>query len=170
MTFVRRNAIALLALFVALGGSSYAAIKLPAKSVGERELKTGAVSSRVLSDGIEKQLGAAGTAGRNGAPGTQGPKGDTGPAGPQGPPGTTNRPIVREAVVNAQGYALAECLWRDGEGLEYATGGGYSQQSGTPTESGPVTVGTYARALEPVAWRVHGATPGTWAYVICVKP
>jgi len=37
--------VALLALFVALGGTSYAVIKLPAKSVGNRELKSNAVTS-----------------------------------------------------------------------------------------------------------------------------
>jgi len=39
------NVIASLALFVALGGSSYAAIKLPAGSVGAKQLRTGAVTS-----------------------------------------------------------------------------------------------------------------------------
>ena len=35
----RRNAIAYLALFVALGGTSYAAFSLPAGSVGARQLQ-----------------------------------------------------------------------------------------------------------------------------------
>lgn len=48
-TFVRHNAIALLALFVALGGTSYAALSLPAGSVGTRELRNGAVTSRKLA-------------------------------------------------------------------------------------------------------------------------
>ena len=34
LTFIRHNAIALTALFVALGGTSYAALSLPAGSVG----------------------------------------------------------------------------------------------------------------------------------------
>ncbi len=37
--------ISLIALFVALGGTSYAVIRLPAKSVGNRELKSNAVTS-----------------------------------------------------------------------------------------------------------------------------
>ena len=37
--------VALMALFVALGGTSYAALKLPKNSVGNRQLKTGAVTS-----------------------------------------------------------------------------------------------------------------------------
>ena len=43
------NVIATLALFVALGGASYAAIVLPAHSVGPRQLRTGAVTPAALS-------------------------------------------------------------------------------------------------------------------------
>ena len=39
------NVIATLALFLALGGASYAAIKLPANSVGSKQIKDGAVRS-----------------------------------------------------------------------------------------------------------------------------
>lgn len=41
-------AIALLALSIALGGVSYAALKIPARSVGAKQLKTGAVGARAL--------------------------------------------------------------------------------------------------------------------------
>lgn len=40
----RHNAIALAALFVALGGTSYAAISLPANSVGTRQIKGHSIS------------------------------------------------------------------------------------------------------------------------------
>jgi hypothetical protein len=43
LNHVRSNVIAYLALFVALGGSSYAAMSLPAGSVGPRELKNGSI-------------------------------------------------------------------------------------------------------------------------------
>ena len=39
------NVIATLALFLALGGASYAAIKLPKNSVGSKQIRTGAVTS-----------------------------------------------------------------------------------------------------------------------------
>jgi hypothetical protein len=39
--YLGRHQVALLALFVALRGTSYAAIKLPANSVGSKQLKKG---------------------------------------------------------------------------------------------------------------------------------
>jgi hypothetical protein len=44
LTHAKNNAIALLALFVALGGTSYAAIAIPAGSVGTRQLKNHSIS------------------------------------------------------------------------------------------------------------------------------
>ena len=41
---IRHNVIALIALFVALGGTSYAALNLPAGSVGTRQLKNRSVT------------------------------------------------------------------------------------------------------------------------------
>lgn len=49
LNFIRRNAIALVALFVALGGTSYAALSLPAGSVGTNQLRNGAVTGRKLA-------------------------------------------------------------------------------------------------------------------------
>jgi hypothetical protein len=49
LAYLRENILALLALFVALGGSSYAALSLPAGSVGTRQLRNGAVTSRKLA-------------------------------------------------------------------------------------------------------------------------
>ena len=48
---LRNNTVGYLALFVALGGTSYAAISLPAGSVGTRQLRNGAVTSKKLSRG-----------------------------------------------------------------------------------------------------------------------
>jgi hypothetical protein len=46
---VKSNVIAYLALFIALGGTSYAAFRLPAGSVGNRALKNHSVSAVKLS-------------------------------------------------------------------------------------------------------------------------
>ena len=74
------NVIATLALFIALGGTSYAALKLPRNSVGPTQIKTGAVSSSELRDrsirlqDINKSARASlrGQIGPQGAPGTAG--------------------------------------------------------------------------------------------------
>ena len=49
LPYARHNAIAIVALFVALGGTSYAAFSLPANSVGTRQLRNGAVTNRKLA-------------------------------------------------------------------------------------------------------------------------
>jgi hypothetical protein len=48
---LRGNAVAYLALFVALGGTSYAAVNLPAGSVGNRQLRNGAVTNKKIANG-----------------------------------------------------------------------------------------------------------------------
>jgi hypothetical protein len=44
LVWLRRNAIALLALFIALGGTSYAALTLPKNSVGARQIRNGSIT------------------------------------------------------------------------------------------------------------------------------
>ena len=73
---LRRNAVAYLALFVALGGTSYAALKLPKNSVGGKQIKKNAVTGRKVKNGSLKAGDfAAGTLlkGDKGAPGDPGP-------------------------------------------------------------------------------------------------
>jgi hypothetical protein len=76
-----------MALFVALGGTSYAAIKLPASSVGSTQLKKNAVSSSKVQDGSLRAADLSRTArgtlrGQKGDPGVAGPRGDAGSPGP----------------------------------------------------------------------------------------
>jgi hypothetical protein len=46
---IRSNAVGYLALFVALGGTSYAAISIPKNSVGTPQLRNGAVTAKKLN-------------------------------------------------------------------------------------------------------------------------
>jgi hypothetical protein len=46
---IRSNAVGYIALFVALGGTSYAALSVPAGSVGTQQLRNGAVTNRKLA-------------------------------------------------------------------------------------------------------------------------
>ena len=88
VAYLRRHHIGLLALFIALGGTSYAAAKLPRNSVGTTQIKSGAVTEAKLAQAVRDQLGRT-VQGSPGAAGAQGPKGDTGPAGAAGPKGDT---------------------------------------------------------------------------------
>src|SRR4051812_50132187 len=73
--------VAVVALIVAMGGTSYAAITLPRNSVGPRQIRAGAVGSTELRDrslrvrDLTRRARAA-------------PRGPQGPPGPAGPPGT----------------------------------------------------------------------------------
>ena len=75
------NVVAVLALFVALGGSAYAAGVLPANSVGTPQLKVGSVTSGKVKDGTLKAVDVARNQLRAGPKGSQGPAGPAGPAG-----------------------------------------------------------------------------------------
>jgi hypothetical protein len=94
------NVMATTAVFVALGGTSYAALQLPKGSVGTKQLKRNSVTSPkvkpgalLLSDFKASQRarlrGPQGAQGPQGPQGATGPKGDVGPTGPTGPPGPT---------------------------------------------------------------------------------
>jgi len=86
--------VALIALTVALGGTSYAAIKLPKNSVGAKQIKNNAVSGAKVKDGsLFANDFAAGQLPR-GAKGDTGLTGATGATGVQGPPGVA-QVIVR---------------------------------------------------------------------------
>jgi hypothetical protein len=81
---IRSNVIAYLALFVALGGTSYAAIRLPADSVGNRQIKNSAVTSGKVRNGtLRGQDFAAGTL-RRGVRGPEGPAGSLADGLPSG--------------------------------------------------------------------------------------
>jgi hypothetical protein len=93
LAYLRRHHVGLLALFVALGGTSYAAAKLPRNSVGTAQIRSGAVTQRKLAPAVRAELtpktvlGSPGAQGPQGDPGPQGPQGDTGLPGPKGDTG-----------------------------------------------------------------------------------
>lgn len=73
------NVMSTLAVFIALGGVSFAAVKLPASSVGTRQLRDGSVTLAKLSPSAVKGL-----RGKQGPPGPPGPAGVAGQQGPAG--------------------------------------------------------------------------------------
>ena len=79
--------VALTALFVALGGTGYAATRLlPRNSVGEHQLRSSAVTSSKIRPRTIR-LSDIATSTRNSLRGQTGPQGPQGPTGPQGPSG-----------------------------------------------------------------------------------
>lgn len=99
------NVVSLLALFIALGGVSYAAVKLPAKSVGTRQLQNDAVTLPKISSSARDALrGSVGAQGAMGPIGTTGPKGSTGESGSPGAAGATGATGAKGDPGTSEGY------------------------------------------------------------------
>jgi hypothetical protein len=99
--FLCRHAVALLALFLALGGTSYAAATL----INGSQIKPHTIAkSRLTNKAIKQLKGSRGVEGSRGATGPQGPRGlsgaqgATGTAGAQGPRGATGLQGVQGAT------------------------------------------------------------------------
>ena len=129
---LRANAVAYLALFVALGGTSVAAVTLKRNAVLSSHIKNGqikradiakgAVDSRRVRDGslraedfVRGELpagprGADGAAGAQGAQGVQGTPGSQGPRGERGPSFADGRAAGQGVTVPVQGCGGAHKL------------------------------------------------------------
>jgi hypothetical protein len=96
--------IACLALAVALGGTAYAAVTLPARSVGTKQLKNGAVTKQKIAKKTIADLR-----------GKAGPAGQTGPPGPPGAGATSTATILPSdgavhTILSGNGFAVqASC-------------------------------------------------------------
>ena len=98
--------VASLALLVALGGTGYAAISLPANSVGTRQLKNGAVvATKVKSHSLVAANFKAGQL-PAGPAGPQGAQGLAGAAGPPGPKGDAATRLFATVKQNAGGSGV----------------------------------------------------------------
>lgn len=119
------NVISTLALFVALGGTSYAALTLPrnsvgssqirARAVGSSELRSRAVSSRHIRDRsiALRDISTTARGALRGATGPQGAKGESGP-----------RAAAYRAAVNSGGVSVRgnATVTHDGATNEYRVG------------------------------------------------
>lgn len=115
------------ALSVALGGTSYAAVTLPKNSVGTAQIKpsavatsdlrAGAVTTGKVRNGTLRKVdfkagelpagpGAPGPKGDKGDPGAPGPKGDPGAPGAAGTPGAPG--LVGTTVIRRADHTLAD--------------------------------------------------------------
>lgn len=177
--------VAMLALFIALSGTGYAAFKLPKNSVGSLQIKANAVTSVKVKDGsLKAQDFGAGQL-------PAGPQGIAGAAGPAGPAGVLGSAVVYRtdyplpdggSVTNAD-QGVVQC---GNPATEIAIGGGANIVAVTAadvpiTGSGPRKGTLAAPAVvedgEPFTiWRATAVNPagGTGAttlrvYVICAK-
>jgi hypothetical protein len=104
------NVTATLALFIALGGGAYAALKLPKNSVGTRQLQANAVNSSKVADG--SLVAGDFRAGQLPA-GPQGPKGDPGVSGTNGADGADGPAGSTQGVGSDAGGTLTPQLILD---------------------------------------------------------
>ena len=176
--------ISLVALFVALGGTSYAAVALvPNNSVGSAQVINGSLQKKDLStkavaalkgnrgpagaQGAQGSAGAAGPAGAAGATGATGPVGASGVTGPKGTTGATGAAgaagatnvIARTASVSvpAGGVAPVTAVCNAGE---VATGGGAALIGFF--SSGPATIVRSYPSLGASEAGAGDATPTSW--------
>lgn len=188
---IQRNLVAYLALFVALGGTSYAAVKITGAQIQDgsitgsdirdhslqaRDIRAGSLRANLFAPGV---LGkTAGTASAGGPQGPQGPKGDTGPAGPAGPsfgesilvPNKKSVPCGTENVMGQQTITVTRTS------RILAFGNGAMLDNGAPT----TTYGLWLRlrdaadtqtlAVSTVAWDFDdGAVPADKAMPLSVS-
>jgi hypothetical protein len=153
LSHVKCNLVAYVALFVALGGSSYAAVRLTPGSVRTRALANSAVTHNKLAansvtsaniangslSGTDFKAGVLGRAGRTGA------KGDQGAAGPTGGASIGARADSTGAVGAAHGATTNVPL----------NGGAWTQQAGEvdlitgsmTVKTPPACTGSFGNAL-----------------------
>jgi hypothetical protein len=137
------NVTATLALVIALGGTSYAAVTLGRNSVGNVQLKPSAVTSAKVKDKSlmakdfkagQLPKGAAGAKGDPGSPGAPGAPGSIGLTGPPGPPSfpqlvyKISDPFVNDIGAQNRGEVLCDA------GMIAVAGGVWG--SGGPLQSG----------------------------------
>jgi hypothetical protein len=189
------NVMATVALFVALGGSSYAALGLGRNSVGARQIAPNSVHKSELAKGsvgtaevINGSLlsedfripprGLKGPKGDRGPIGPVGPKGVPGPRGLDGLPGATNA-VVRLGSAYEAAPGSGALLQADCEAGERAIGGGATPMSNgfvadskiTSSFPSPTTAGG-----TPTSWKVGVENTGGssnlvfQSYAICVSP
>jgi hypothetical protein len=128
--------VACIALAVALGGTSYAAITLPRNSVGNKQLRSNAVTSAKVRDGALQAQDFARDQLPRGPRGAQGPKGDPASSAGGGTPtrvayGSRDPVTVGPAIV--LGAAFTDLV---GLGVPAGTAG-YSASSGPIEATGP---------------------------------
>lgn len=176
------TALAVAAIAISAGGTSYAATKLAAGSVTSREVKNGSIRTRDLdpsarppsrakvAQAVTEVLSDPTTGLSITVHGEKGDKGDAGAAGPAGPAGTAAA-IIREGdgpvIPNGEtGSAIAYCA--DGERV---IGGGARLVGETSTATGTL-LASYPLDAQDHGWQADyrntgGVAGHVHAWAIC---
>jgi hypothetical protein len=138
-------AVALLALFVALGGTGYAALTLPKNSVGTKQLKKHAVTLKKVKPSARRAL--------HGTKGDRGPRGPRGAAGPGAAKLDASLPSVPTAtktLFSRKGLSVAVACSRPDDttgdtvlDLRFGAAGAGATVSAGWTKEGPATIAPY---------------------------
>ena len=174
------NVMSVIAVFIALGGASYAAVNLPKNSVGTKQLKGKSVGTKQLkgnavnSNKVKNFSLQANDFKKGQIP--SGPTGVTGPQGDKGNPGATNvtaryGPGSAQVGAGQQTSDTASC-----NPGEVATGGGYFL-TGDATHSRVYNNLAEGDPEAPTRWKVSvyndsdaTASVGVRARVNCSAP
>ena len=130
------NVVSSAALFLALGGVSYAAVALPKNSVGAKQIKANAVTGAKVKNGtlvrgdFKKGQVAAGARGAKGPQGLRGLQGVTGLRGPSGVSGAHVVEGTPTTIAAIGGFGSATVTCPAGERV---LSGNYSQADGLPS-------------------------------------
>jgi hypothetical protein len=168
--------VAYIALFVALGGTSYAAVTLSNNSILSRHIKNGQVKRSDLAD---RAVNAAKVAdGSLLAKDFKAGQLPSGPAGPQGPKGDAGITTLKVRAATATGRVVANC-----QPSERATGGGAHSVNGAVVASAPaghpdaifVSTGITHQEYTPTSWTAAardatGNPVDVTAWVVCAAP
>ncbi len=159
------NVMSTIAVFIALGGTSYAVAR---NSVGNVQLRTNAVTSAKVKDRSLHKRDLAPSA----RIGTRGPRGPLGATGPQGAPAGTTAPEAWKDVSLAAGWANYGAQY---EGPGYRREGGrvhlrglVTRTDGVPPASSPI--GTLPAGYRPAHRMIFSANGGPTSVRVDVAP
>jgi hypothetical protein len=176
------NVVSLIALFTALGGTSYAALTISGKNVKNgsltgRDIKNSSLGSRDVKDRrlLAKDFKAGQLPqGAQGPAGPQGPAGLQGPAGPQGSPGIGGlETVTARSFSNSESSKIADAHCPGGKRLTGTAGlivmddPGFSpnQVQEVSVETAPIA-GTFVRA-RGIETQATGRAWRVVAYAFC---
>jgi hypothetical protein len=149
------NVVSSLALFLALGGVSWAAVTLPRNSVGARQIKPNAVTSDKIADRTLQRsdfaagaLPAAGPAGATGATGSAGPAGPAGARGERGPAGD----LFDDSLWTGAALPASQAMALTIDGFEVFRGTSYRSECTTASGCTFALGGQFSASIEPTAW------------------